>query len=200
MSLRYTLLALLSKERNSGYGIGRLLQDPFSHLWGARLQQIYSELSKLEEQGLVEAELIEMTNRPNKKVYALTPAGDVALDQWLTEPPAPLLSKSDLLVKLYCLDRLPNDDVIVRRLEERQAEYEGVAHALRDKLTKVRQTDPVQLGYLLTLEAALTEAEGQATWCARAVASIRQKEGIASLPQARTLRSRPRTQARAARA
>ena len=199
MSLRYTLLALISKQPNTGYGIGRLLQDPFRHLWGARLQQIYSELSKLEGQGLVEAELIELTNRPNKKVYTLTPAGDEALDLWLTEPPVPLLSKSDLLVKLYCLDRLPND-VIVLRLGERQAEYESAAIELRDKLIKVRQTDPVQLGYLLTLEAALTEAEGQATWCARAVASIREKEGIASFPQARTLRSRPRAPARAARA
>ncbi len=119
MSLRYTLLALLSKERNTGYGIGRLLQDPFRHLWSARLQQIYSQLSKLEGQGLVEAESIALPNRPAKKIYALTPAGERALDKWLKEPPVPILSKSDLLLKLSCLERLPND-VIVRRLEERQ--------------------------------------------------------------------------------
>ena len=197
MSLRYTLLALISKQPNTGYGIGRLLQDPFRHLWGARLQQIYSELSKLEGQGLVEAESIASPNRPAKKIYTLTPAGEEALDRWLKEPPVPLLSKSDLLVKLYCLERLPND-VIVRRLEERQAEYEGVAHALRDKLTKTRRTDPVQLGYLLTLEAGLAEVEGQASWCAKAVASIRETEAVTSLPQGRNLRARSRTAARAA--
>ena len=197
MSLRYTLLALISKQPNTGYGIGRLLQDPFKHLWGARLQQIYSELSKLEGQGLVEAESIASPNRPAKKIYTLTPAGDEALDQWLKEPPVPLLSKSDLLVKLYCLDRLPND-VIVRRLEERQAEYEGVAHALRDRLTDAGRTAPDQLGYLLTLEAGLAEVEGQASWCAKAVASIHEQSAVASLPQSQPLRARPRTPASAA--
>ena len=197
MSLRYTLLALISKQPNTGYGIGRLLRDPFRHLWGARLQQIYSELSKLEVQSLVEAKSIALPNRPAKKIYALTPAGEEALNRWLKEPPVPLLSKSDLLVKLYCLERLPND-VIVRRLEERQVEYEGVAVALRDKLTKTRRTDPAQLGYLLTLEAALAEAASQATWCGRAVACIREQAAVASLPRSRPLRARPRAAANAA--
>ena len=192
MSLRYTVLALLSEQPNTGYGIGRLLGHQLSHLWGARLQQIYRELSKLEAENFVEAEHVALLNRPAKKIYTVTPAGSKALDKWLNEPPVPLLCKSDMLLKVYCLERLPKD-VIVRRLEERQAEYENVVRDLREKLTAARRTD--QLGYQLTLEAALADAKGQASWCAKAVTRIREEAGIVSLPQPRS-----RTAVRAARA
>ena len=144
MSLRCTVLALLSEQPNTGYGIGRLLEHQLSHLWGARLQQIYRELSKLEAQNFVEAEHIALLNRPAKKIYTITPAGSKALDRWLNEPPAPLVSKSDMLLKVYCLERLPKD-VIVRRLEERQAEYETAVHDLREKLTGGPPGGPIGL-------------------------------------------------------
>ncbi len=197
MSLRCTVLALLSERPNTGYGIGRLLEHQLSHLWGARLQQIYRELSKLEAENFVEAEHVALLNRPAKKIYTITPAGSKALDRWLNEPPVPLLSKSDMLLKVYCLERLPRD-VIVRRLEERRVEYENAVRDLREKLTEARRVD--QLGYQLTLEAALAEAKGQASWCAKAVARIRGEAGIVSLHQSRSARSRSRTAARDARA
>ena len=183
MSLRYTVLALLTDGPNTGYGIGRLLEHQLSHLWRARLQQIYRELSKLEAGNFVEAERVALLNRPAKKIYTITPAGNI--------------SKSDLLLKVYCLKRLPKD-VIVRRLEERQAEYEKAVRDLREKLTEARRAD--QLGYQLTLEAALAQAKGQASWCAKAVVRIRGEGDVVSLPQSRPARSRSRTAARAARA
>ena len=197
MSLRFVLLALLSKEPNTGYGIGRLLHGQLNHLWDARLQQIYSELAKLEAQELMEAESIDLPNRPAKKIYSLTPAGYQALDRWLGQPPGPVSSKNDLLVKLYCLERLPND-VVIRRLEERRDEYEGLARDLRDKLTKARRTDPAELGYLLTLEAALSDAEGQASWCARALSSVHEEGEGPSRPGEPLLGRRRQTTLRAA--
>jgi DNA-binding PadR family transcriptional regulator len=197
MSLRFALLAMLCKEPNTGYGIGRLLHSQLDHLWDARLQQIYSELAKLEALGLIEAESIDLPNRPAKKIYELTPAGNKALDRWLEQPPAPLSSKNDLLVKLYCLERLPND-VIIRSLEERKAEYEAMTRELRDRLTHGRRTDSDQLGYLLTLEAALSEAEGQAAWCDRAVSIVQKRSALVSLPQERAASSQQQATAHAA--
>ena len=68
MSLRSVLLVLLSKEPNSGYGVGRLLRNELGHLWDTRLQQIYGELAKLQSDGLVRAERFDLPNRPAKKV------------------------------------------------------------------------------------------------------------------------------------
>ena len=178
MSLRHVLLALLSKQPNTGYGLGRLLHHELNHCWDARLQQIYTELGKLEAQGLVQAEAVALPNRPAKKTYALTPAGFEALDHWLAQPVALALAKNELLVKLYCLERLARD-VVVRRLEEQRDRCEVRAGELRQRLADVTRTDLAELGRRLTLEAALAHAEAEATWCIRALALVEQ-EGQAS--------------------
>ncbi len=173
MSLRYVLLALLSNEPNTGYGIGRLLDTQLNHLWEARLQQIYSELAKLEERGQIVSESIDLPNRPAKKIYTLTAMGHEALDEWLEQPPARPASKNDLLVKLYSMSRLPIP-IVLRRLEERRDESESSARSIRDKLSELRPGNVEDLGLLLTLESALSDLEANAAWCDRALEHIRE--------------------------
>lgn len=183
MSLRFVLLALLSKKRTTGYDMGRRLHSELSHIWAARLQQIYVELAKLAAQGLVESESVQPPKRPRQKIYSLTPSGSMALDQWLEEPAAPVSFKNDLLVKLFCMERLPND-FIIARLEERQVDFEAMAQSLRDRLADARHTAPDQSGYLLTLEASLSTVEVQASWYARKAAELREAEPPASVAEA----------------
>ena len=174
MSLRSVLLALLSKEPNTGYGVGRLLRNEFHHLWDARLQQIYGEFAKLHEEGLVEAEEIAMPNRPAKKVYSLTPAGQEALDEWLAKPPALHAAKDELLIQLSCLERIPAV-VMVRRLEQRRDDELAEAASLREQMLKTPRTDPDQLGRLLTLEAALARAGAEVIWCDKTLAALQEE-------------------------
>ena len=166
MSLRHVLLTILSKEPNSGYGIGSLLQKELSHIWDARLQQIYGELAKLEADGLLAGESVDLPNRPAKKVYSLTAAGQAELDRWLTDGVVPHTNRDDMLVRLYCMERIPTD-ALMRRLEEERDAFEAEARELRRRLAYRSSTEPSQLGLLLTLEAACSRAESQAVWCVR---------------------------------
>ncbi len=172
MSLRHVLLTVLSKEPNSGYGIGRLLQKELSHIWDARLQQIYGELAKLQADGLLDVESIDLANRPAKKIYSLTGAGKAELDRWLTDRSMPHTNKDDLLVRLYCMERIP-PDVLIRRLEEERDAYEAEARELRHRLAYAARTEPSQLGLLLTLESARSRAESQVAWCIKTLAWLR---------------------------
>ncbi len=173
MSLRYVLLAVLSKEPNTGYGIGRLLRTDLAHIWQARLQQIYSELARAQAAGLVEAEVTFLPNRPAKKVYSLTKAGAAVLDDWLEQPPQVDSSRDDLLAKLYCWPRAAHGRLL-HRLEERRDAMETRCRALRRRLEAgITSNDANDLGYLLTLDAALAWAEAQRAWCVRALASLR---------------------------
>lgn len=131
----------------------------------------------------MESESIQPPKRPRQKIYSLTPSGSRAPDQWLEKPPAPVSFKNDLLVKLFCMERLPND-FIIARLEERQADFEAMAQSLRDRLTDARRTVPDQLGYLLTLESSLSTVEVQASWCAGKAAELREAESPAAIAQA----------------
>ena len=181
MSLRFVLLALLSKEPNTGYGVGRLLRGQLNHMWDARLQQIYSELAKLKDDGLTTCESIELRSRPARKIYSLTPAGASELDRWLQEAPAPVFSKDGLLVRLYCLDRLPIG-VTIHRLQERRDEYDSLARELHEKLSRAHNSGTVELGHALTLEAALSEAEARAMWCKSVIARLSHADDNASEP------------------
>jgi DNA-binding PadR family transcriptional regulator len=192
MSLRSVLLTLLSREPNTGYGVGRLLNREFRHLWDARLQQIYGEFARLQEEGLVKAESIAMPNRPAKKVYSLTPAGEEALDDWLSKPPALHAAKDELLIQLSCLKRIPTG-VIVRRVEQRRDDSLAEVTALRELILKTPRTDPGHLGHLLTLEAALARAGAEVSWCEKALAVLSAEEAPASratlTPQPERLRA-----------
>jgi PadR family transcriptional regulator AphA len=168
MSLQTVLLALLSKEPNTGYGVGRLLRRDASHLWDARLQQIYAELAKLHANGLLDVQRIDLPNRPAKKVYTLTPEGERALDAWLERGPDPHACKDELLVWVYCLDRIPAE-ALVRQLERRREALERERAVLRERRARAARTDPRALGYLLTIEAALARAESHVAWCDRAI-------------------------------
>ena len=99
MSLRHVLLTVLSREPNSGYGIGKLLQKELSHIWDARLQQIYGELAKLQADGLMDVERVDLPNRPSKKIYSLTAAGMAELDRWLTDRAAPHTNSGNVMVE-----------------------------------------------------------------------------------------------------
>ena len=174
MSLRSVLLVLLSREANTGYGVGRLLHREFHHLWDARLQQIYGEFAKLQEEGLVKAQAIAMSNRPAKKVYSLTPAGVEALDEWLARPPALHAAKDDLLVQLSCLERTATG-VVARRLEQRRDDSLTEAASLRGLILNTPRTDPDYLGRLLALEAALARTEAEASWCDKALPALHEE-------------------------
>jgi DNA-binding PadR family transcriptional regulator len=172
MSLQHVLLALLSKQPNTGYGVGRLLRDELSHLWDARLQQIYGELGKLEARGLLVVETVALSNRPAKKIYSLTAAGYETLDEWLITRPRPRACRDDFLIRLICLERL-SPDFLARRLEERLDEMTREEARLSALAAQISRTDPDQLGRLLALDAALARAQAEAAWCGRAATILR---------------------------
>ena len=102
MNLRFVLLALLSDEPNTGYGLGRALNGEVKHLWDTSIQQIYGELRAMLADGLIEQRIIAIRNRPAKKIYSITRQGRAELDRWLADPAAAQRQKDSFLVKLYC--------------------------------------------------------------------------------------------------
>lgn len=176
-ALRLVVLALLSKEPNTGYGLGRLLRGPLCHLWQARLQQIYTELGKLEKRGLVVPERIPLANRPTKKLYSLTAAGYDALDSWLAEPLDAAPPRDGLLIRMYCLERMPQH-IVLRQLEDQRRLHEDKIREVERRLDQERRsslTSLRQLGEMLALEASLAQETAQATWCTKALSLVEQR-------------------------
>ncbi|GAA1959857.1 PadR family transcriptional regulator [Microbacterium deminutum] len=86
MSLRYALLAILRVGPLSGYDLQKQFSQSVGHVWHAPDSQIYPELRKMEESGLVEGEDQLRGERGRRRVYHVTDAGERSFLEWMNSP------------------------------------------------------------------------------------------------------------------
>ncbi|QDY78811.1 PadR family transcriptional regulator [Streptomyces qinzhouensis] len=89
MSIGHTLLGLLETGPRHGYDLKRAFDDKFGHDKPLHYGQVYSTMSRLLKNGLVEVDGVEPGDGPERKRYAITDAGITDVDQWLSRPEAP---------------------------------------------------------------------------------------------------------------
>ncbi len=88
MSLKYSILGLLHYKSMHGYKIKKHIESHFGHMWTINYGQIYPNLKKLQEEGLVFVELTEPGAKgPNRKLYSITLKGREAFTEWLAGAP-----------------------------------------------------------------------------------------------------------------
>ncbi len=101
MALAQAILASLVDRPCSGYDLAKQFDGSVGFFWKASHQQIYRELSKLEEQAWITSETIPQESRPDKKLYSVTELGKQQLKAWIAQESVPTPIKDDLLVKIF---------------------------------------------------------------------------------------------------
>ena len=140
------MLAMLAKEPTHGYQLRTRLRQALGPLGDAmNAGQIYVTLTRLEKAGLVAGERSTgVADRPDRKVYGLTPAGQQRVAEWLAEVGWPKPDLAEFHLKLVAAataglsDPLSIVDTqrreLLRRLRDAQravmAEPEGSSAAL----------------------------------------------------------------------
>ena len=74
MSIGHTLLGLLESGPRHGYDLKRAFDERFGHDRPLHYGQVYSTLSRLLKNGLVEVDGVEPGDGPERKRYAITEA------------------------------------------------------------------------------------------------------------------------------
>ena len=99
--MRFPLLALLAQGPAHGYELKQALEQRFgSVLPPLNAGQIYTTLSRLERDGLVDDDAVAQDGRPNKRVYRLTDAGQAELRTWVQDSTPQTRLKDDFFIKL----------------------------------------------------------------------------------------------------
>lgn len=76
------ILLLVAEERSHGYGLSERIKQ-LMPLWDMSPGHIYRDLRKLADEGLlVSVWEASQTRGPARRVYEITPAGRLALDEW----------------------------------------------------------------------------------------------------------------------
>ncbi|WP_407550154.1 PadR family transcriptional regulator [Streptomyces sp. Pv4-95] len=89
MSIGHTLLGLLESGPRHGYDLKRAFDEHFGQDRPLHYGQVYSTMSRLLKNGLVEVDAVEAGAGPERKRYAITDAGVTDVAQWLTRPEKP---------------------------------------------------------------------------------------------------------------
>lgn len=133
MSLRMATLGLLAQQPGSGYDLLRRFEKSMANVWPATQSQLYGELNRLADHGLIEVAEVGPRGR---KVYRTTDAGRTELLRWVTTPQDDPPVRRPELLRIFLLGELPRADaaIHVQALVER-AESELVRlQAIRDNL------------------------------------------------------------------
>ncbi len=158
----YVILGLLHTEPRSGYEIKSIVDNSTRFFWAASYGQIYPELRRLADQGLVEGSDASRDGR-KRTVYRLTAAGRKELRAWLRRPPTTFETRDEGLLKLFFAGALPPEDAVQTLRAMRERSQETVAH--------LREVEPMAVaagGYpLMVLRGGIELNEWYSDWCER---------------------------------
>lgn len=138
MSLKYALLGYLSTEPATGYTLDREFSESMGWFWSASHSQIYPELRRLEDAGLITSATEPGDRGQDRRVYSLTDAGSASLRAWLEAPTEYLPLRDPERVKLVFLD-LADVSVIRRHLEQHLAHHTRLLEIYTDQLHQLRR-------------------------------------------------------------
>jgi len=163
MAVRQAILGILANEPVHGYELKSKFESHILPDDSLNYGQVYATLERLRRDGLVGQHLIEQDERPDKKVYSLTEAGERELREWLATPTKVELDlRNEIFLKIMVARRVgwttPESVLHV----ERRACMERM-HEMNQAMVRAgREGAPIQTRMLL--ELALLRLEANAKW------------------------------------
>jgi len=125
--LQYALLGFLSYGSMTGYELKQIIDSSTTHFWHAKQSQIYTTLKSLEGEGMVASAVVEQEERPDRRVYTITPEGRKMLSVWLAQPVTEIeATKTPFLLKLFFSAHLEKDTLLAQlRLQRSLHQAQG---------------------------------------------------------------------------
>jgi DNA-binding PadR family transcriptional regulator len=164
----YVILGFVRNEPRSGYEIKAVVDNSTRFFWAASYGQIYPELKRLSEAGLVTGADVPTGGR-KRTVYEITADGEQELRAWLRQEPETFEMRDEGLLKLFFADALPREEAleILRSMRVRRL---AVNEQLRElKQMKGELDDPFPM---IVLQGGLEFTAWFADWCERMEARL----------------------------
>jgi len=170
-STAYVILGLLRKGAKTGYEIKSVVDRSTRFFWAASYGQIYPELRKLAEAGLIEGASKPSGGRKRTE-YRLTPAGRKELRRWLEIEPEVFEMRDEGLLKLFFAGASP--DAGPKVIEAKRAHHEEKLRQLAE-IEPLAKAAPDRFPYMV-LRYGVALSELTIEWCDAALAELREEE------------------------
>jgi DNA-binding PadR family transcriptional regulator len=159
MSVRHSLLALLSEGPKYGFQLRQEFEASTGDVWPLNVGQVYTTLQRLERDGYAESDDSDEDDR--QRNYRITAKGDEELSHWLRTPPD--LSeppRDELVIKILVASRLP--DVNVHDVIQVHRRY--VVQVMQQWTRLKEDEDHLDLAFALAVDAELFRLDSVVRW------------------------------------
>jgi DNA-binding PadR family transcriptional regulator len=172
MSLRYALLGSLADQPRTGYALLKHFEQSLAYAWPASHSQIYPELARLLEEGLIEQ---TGTGARNSKTYAVTEGGLEDIRRWLLETTPDRRVRSDAALRGFFLWLLEPAEAQAQ-LESERAYWQGVFDEFRRIEEEPTGDNKKARTLRIALEGGIRTVAARLAWLDDAIAEIRSAE------------------------
>ncbi len=166
----YVILGFLSWTPMSGYDIKALADGSTRFFWAASYGQIYPELRRLTDAGLITGEDSPRGER-KRKVYTLTDAGRSELREWLAGDPEVFELRDEGLLRLFFASASPT--TAASTLEAKRRQHAETLQQFRD----LEASGKPQGFALMVLRYGIELQEWALDWCDRAAQELEDTTG-----------------------
>jgi len=190
MSIRQAMLAILEQGPMYGYQLRAEFEQRTGETWPLNIGQVYTTLTRLERDGLVEVVVEEVAREvaghggageplPADRThvsYRATEAGRGEVSQWFATPvPHTQPPRDELAIKLAIAVTLPGVDVATIIQRQRSATMTALQDYTRLKRSgrAAIPQDSADLAWSLVLDSLVFDAEAEVRWLDHCEARLR---------------------------
>ena len=190
MSIRQAMLAILEQGPMYGYQLRAEFEQRTGETWPLNIGQVYTTLTRLERDGLVEVVVDEvvrevaghggvgesLSSDRTHVSYRATEAGRGEVSEWFATPvPRTQPPRDELAIKLAIAVTLPGVDVGAIIQRQRSATMTALQDYTRLKRSGRAATpqDSADLAWSLVLDSLVFDAEAEVRWLDHCEARLR---------------------------
>jgi PadR family transcriptional regulator, regulatory protein AphA len=160
MSLRHALLGALADRPRTGYALLKHFEQSLAYAWPASHSQIYPELARLVEDGLIE---LAETGARGSKTYAITDEGVEEVRRWLRETEPERRVRSEAQLRAFFVWLLEPEEA--REFFERERAYwRGLLAELREIEKEPAGARRKERAFRLSLEGGIRLVTNRIDW------------------------------------
>ncbi|NOI66892.1 PadR family transcriptional regulator [Vibrio sp. 99-8-1] len=166
MNLPTLILAAIEENDGlTGYDITKMIKEKWHSFWSASHQQVYRDLSKLEQIGFATTQIEPQSGKPDRIKYSLTPAGKKHLAELRHEELQLEVTRDKLAVLLFASnsDEVASDKIhaFLTQCEAKQAAL--LAESVDSGVSKI---------YGLIIKKQLFKVEADINWAKEALDTL----------------------------
>jgi DNA-binding PadR family transcriptional regulator len=171
-TLKYAILGLINRRPSTGYDITKEFKAELGNFWRARHSQIYPELKRLVNEGLIEYETVIAGEALEKKVYSLKDKGREELLEWLNKDEKMVpTAKDKFRLRMYFSSNIEQEhlvELLESQLEQRREKLATLKKKI-DGYSEVPQFGSQEFGDYLVLESAILREAAYVEWLERSI-------------------------------